>query len=208
MTKHHVNLFFVFILVSGFCLAANANEKSEPGSQDQKALLQLEQEVQQLKEEVFEAKSKVRKLRETVLKGDIAGSKTLIDFSNQAEGIFTLDHAEFYLDDNLIYKVVRDGKKKLGTKFRVFDEGVPTGEHKIKVKVAYRGSNKKALAAFKYFKDEELVIEKSEDFIVEYGKTTLVKLVALDKGYFKGKFKDRILVDVQIVQDWGTDTSK
>lgn len=188
-------------LISIFIPAGLAQTTLDPS--DQKVLNELEQQVGSIKEEVHRSKAKLHELEDAVLRGKITGSKALVDFENLAEGFFQFSSAEFYLDDRLIQKV--DGEKRENPlkDLRVFDGDLPSGEHMLKVKIKYKGSDKSLYKAFSYFKDHKFELQTTERFAVDYGKTTFLKLTALDKGYFQGDIQKRLHLQVQVVQDWG-----
>lgn len=173
---------------------------------DRKALKEVERQVNELKEQVYRSKVRLRELEEAVLRGKITGSKALINFENRAEGFFTFASAEFYLDDQLIYRTEGKGRKTSIKNLKVFDRDLPSGQHVLAAKIMYQGSGKSVYAPFAYFKDHKFELKIKETFEVEYGKTTFVKLTALDKGYFKGEVKDRLQLKTQVLKDWGSDS--
>jgi hypothetical protein len=182
-----------------------AEPPTEPSASDKKALEDLEQRTYDLKDGVYKSKARLRELEESVLRGKITGSKALIDFRNQAEGFFVFSNAEFFLDDQLISRIQGEGTKNPIEQVKVFDGDLPAGEHTLHAKIRYRGSDKSMYATFSYFKDHKFELETTEKFNVEYGKTTVVKLVAMDKGYFKTNIQERLFLQPQIIQDWGAE---
>jgi len=199
MSIRNTYFLFVFLIfsISGIVLSQTGLE-----SQDKKALKELEQQVNELKENVYRSKVRLRELEEAVLKGRITGAKAFIDFENRAEGFFTLSSAEFYLDDELVRRIEAKGRKSPIKQIRVFDGDVPSGEHTLTAKLFYRGSDKSFYKTFSYFKDHQFELQTKEKFNVEYGKTTVIKMVALDKGYFKGDVKGGIIVNGSCDQKW------
>jgi len=196
---------FAFLLAVLIPLAM-AEESPLPPT-EQKALRELEEQVTQLKQEVHNEKAKLRDLEEAVLRGRITGSKALITFDNQAEGFFALTSAEFFLDGQLVHKLNTEGRKEPLEKTVVFDKDLPAGEHVLTSKILYRGSDKSVYTAFAYFKDHKFEIESTEKIPVQYGKTTQVKLLALDKGYFKAHVKERLHLQIKVLQDFGTESA-
>lgn len=175
---------------------------------EQKALRELELSVSQTKEDTLKTKERVQELEEAVLRGKITGSKALISFENEADGFFALSTAEFYVDEDLALRVNSDDKKKAIRTLSVFDRDIPPGDHKLRTKLIFRGSDKSLYSAFPYFKDHEFEIESAEPFTVEYGKTTQVKVTAMDKGYFKVDLKERLALKVTAITEWGTEAAK
>lgn len=200
---------FIFTLQVLFLALAQA-EESPPhlvlDPKDEKALRELEEHVTELKESVFKTKTRLHELEEAVLEGRITGSKALIVFQNEAEGLFHLSEASFYIDDELVKKVLVEGDQKAPPSINAFDREIPSGDHVLRVELKYVGSDRSLLRPLTYFKDHVFKLQSREQFPVEYGKTTQVKLTALDKGYFKTKFEERLFLKVEILQDWGTET--
>jgi hypothetical protein len=193
--------FLIFLLAS--IPASIAQDGLSPG--DRKALSESERQVGELKDGVYKAKTRLRELEEAVLRGKITGSKALIDFDNQAEGFFAFSSAEFYLDNQLIQKIDGEGRKKPVEKIRIFDGAIPSGDHLLQAKILYRGNDKSIYTAFPYFKDHKFELNLNEKFAADYGKTSVVKLTTIDKGYFRGDVKERLFLQVQFLRDWGSE---
>lgn len=172
---------------------------------DQRSLDETARQVGELKDSVHKAKARLRQLEEAVLKGKITGSKALIDFDNRAEGFFAFSSAEFYLDDQLIQRIDGEGRKKPLEKVRVFDDAIPAGDHVLRAKIRYEGSDRSIYTAFPYFKDHKFELTAVENFTADYRKTTIIQLTTLDKGYFKSDVKERLYLQVQVLHDWGTE---
>jgi hypothetical protein len=171
---------------------------------DEKALRDLEQQVTDLKQEVHRSKAQTHELEEAVLRGKITGSKAYIVFDNQAEGFFAFSSAEFYVDGNLVKKIEGEKRSKPLEKLEVFDSNLPPGDHTLAAKIRYHGSDKAVHTMFSYFKDHKFIVETTEKFPVEYGKTTQIQLVALDRGYFKSDLNERLYMEIKVLKDWGT----
>lgn len=177
---------------------------SHPAFAQNKTMSDLEQDVNALKEDVFRSKAQLRELEEASLRGKVSGSKGSIDFDNQAQGIFALVSGEFYVDDRLVYKVVADPKKSV-EKLRIFDDALLPGEHTLRIKLQYKGSDKALAQPFKYFQDYKFDLESTEKLPVEYGKTTVARVSVVDKGYFKADIKERLSLQVKVLQEWGVE---
>lgn len=192
-------LFFSLFLSWG----GEAQTVNDP--MDQNALNQLEQQVQSLKESVFRTKTQIHELEEAVLRGKITGSKAFIDFENRAEGIFTFSSAEFFVDDQLVQRIQGEGTKNSLKQTRIFDKDLPSGEHTLRAKIQYRGNDQSIYKMFPYFQDHKFELETSVKFFVDYGKTTVVKLTALDRGYFDTDIRERLYLKTETLQDWGAE---
>src|ERR1044071_4765593 len=123
------------ILITSILTSANAQD-------EQKELRDFDSELTPLKEQVFQTKGKVQELKDSVLHGKIIGSKAFITFENQAEGFFTLSSFEFYLDNELIKKTIYSKNQKPASKMEIYNSDIPSGDHLLRVKLTYRGSDK------------------------------------------------------------------
>ncbi len=191
-----------FLLLFLWTSVLASDVKLDPA--DQKALEALEQQITDLKRDVHLSKMRVHELEEAVLRGKITGSKAHIVFDNQAEGFFAFVSAEFFLDGDLIMKVDGKGRKSPLEKLDVFDKDLPPGEHTLEAKINFEGNEKAIHTAFSYFKDHKFRVETREKFPVEYGKTTLVKLTAIDQGYFKTELSERLHLKFELLKNWGS----
>jgi hypothetical protein len=190
-------------LFPALCAPLSLFAQASGEANDAKTLSELEQQIDPLKEQVFETKVRLQDLKKAVFEGKITGSKALITFDNQAEGFFALTTIEFFLDDQLVKKFTPPKGGPAPKSVRVFDGDLPAGDHVIKTLATFRGSDRSIYAAFAYFKDHTFKATLTEKFGVEYGKTSIVKLIALDKGYFKTDVRERLSLDAKVVKDWG-----
>lgn len=200
--------FFIFSLFFLIFSSLHAADSTAPSPDEQKMIRDLESELSPMKEQVFQTKTKVQDLKESVLHGKIIGSKAFISFENRAEGFFSFVSAEFFLDNELIKKIVVGKDQKTPSKVEIFNSDIPSGDHALKAKITYRGSDRSIYKAFAYFKGHEFLTESNENFSVDYGKTTTIKITTLDKGYFQNKIDERLYMQINISQEWGTEISE
>ncbi|MCB0307895.1 MAG: hypothetical protein KDD48_00870 [Bdellovibrionales bacterium] len=194
-TQKIVRMMLVFALTTSSMVLPNDKETN---------LQSIEEEVNALKEQVYKTKVKLKEVESATIRGKITGSKGIIDFQNIDKGIFAFVSGEFYVDNKLVYKVTANEKKPI-EQLRVFDRSLSPGDHKLKVKLKYKGSDQSTAKVFKYFQDYLFDLESVEDFPVEYGKTSVAKINVVDKGYFNANIKERLVMDVNVIQDWGVE---
>lgn len=193
----------LFLPVLAGLLGHGAQAQEKPAVPD-RSTQELEHAVNALKEDVFKSKAQLRELEEATLRGKVSGSKGIVDFDNQAQGIFALVSGEFYLDEKLVYRVEADPKKPI-EKLRVYDDALVPGDHVLTVKLRYKGSDRPLAQPFKYFQDYKFDLETTEKIPVEYGKTTIARVGVVDKGYFKAEIKERLSLQVKVLQEWGVE---
>ncbi len=170
--------------------AAGKKEKpQENGAAYDLRVKELEEKVNDLKEKIFRSKSQLVLLKETVLRGKIAGSKAVLVYNNDMGNSFKLEESIFSLDGNQIYnKRDQDGDLSDKDNIELFNGAIVPGKHNISVQVIYRGNG---YGVFKYLQGYKFTIRSSYTFTAEEGKTTRVKIVGYEKGNFTTALKDR-----------------
>lgn len=150
---------------------------------------ELEEKVNDLKEKIFRSKSRLVLLKETVLRGKIAGSKAVLVHMNDMGSDFKLEQVIYSLDGNQIYnKIDNDGDLADKERIELFNGAIVPGKHNISVLLIYRGNT---YGAFNYFKNYEFTVRSSYTFTAEEGKTTEVKIIGFEKGNFTTALEER-----------------
>lgn len=146
---------------------------------------ELETKIDDLKEKVFQSKSRVVLLKETVLGGNLSGSRAVIKHVNGLGGRFKLRRAMYSLDGNRVFNQSQKSGELPGVnEFSVYDDSITTGQHNVSVLLEYRGSG---FGIFNYMEGYRFEITSSCQFTAEAGKTTTLKVHAVDKaGAFAG----------------------
>jgi hypothetical protein len=145
-------------------------------------LRDLEQKINQLKEQIFRSKARLSLLAEKVLAGPAgAGAQAHIYYNNQMGSSFRLTKAVFVLDGAPIYnktseKGIKAKKKK---KIQIFNGALLPGEHTLSVHLEYRGFG---YGFFAYLKDYKFKVRSSHAFSVDAGKSKKLIVVSFEKG--------------------------
>jgi hypothetical protein len=101
-------------------------------------LRQLEQRVNELKERIFRSKARLNLLKETVLHGVIAGSRSLIMHKNDMGSSFRLIKLVYAVDGAQIYAKSDDsGGLDAKREFEIFN-GIVPGNHRVRAHI-FRG---------------------------------------------------------------------
>ena len=163
--------------------------KFEEGEKPEEAyevqIRELETKIGDLKEKVFQSKSRVVLLKETVLGGNLSGSRALIVHNDELGGRFKLQRAMYSLDGNRIFNESRktggiDKEKKL----KIYDGSITSGNHNVSVLLEYQGSG---FGVFNYMKGYNFQITSSCQFEAKQGKASVLKIRAVPSG---GAFSD------------------
>lgn len=145
-------------------------------------LKDLEQKVNQLKEQIFRSKARLSLLAEKVLTGPAgAGAQAQIFFNNQMGSSFRLTKAVFVLDGAPIYnktseKGIKAKKKK---KIKVYSGALVPGEHTLSVHLEFSGFG---YGFFAYLKGYKFKVRSSHAFSVDAGKSKTLIVVSFEKG--------------------------
>jgi hypothetical protein len=145
-------------------------------------LKDLEQKINQLKEQIFRSKARLSLLAEKVLSGPAgAGAQAMIYYNNQMGSSFRLTKAVFVLDGAPIYnKTSEKGiKAKKKDKIKIYGGALVPGEHTISVHLEYSGFG---YGFFAYLKGYKFKVRSSHAFSVDAGKAKTLIVVSFEKG--------------------------
>jgi hypothetical protein len=162
---------------------------------------ELEEKVNDLKEKIFRSKSRLVLLKETVLRGKIAGSKAELVHKNEMGNSFKLEQAIYSLDGNQIYnKRDQDGDLADKEEFELFNGAIVPGKHNVSVLLIYRGNG---YGVFSYLQGYKFTIKSSYTFNAEEGRTTRLKIIGYEKGDFTTALEDRpdVRYELEFVSD-------
>jgi hypothetical protein len=143
-------------------------------------LRDLEQRINELKEQIFRSKARLSLLAETVLQGVVAGSQTVIVHENQMSGSYKLMKAVYALDGAPIFnRADEEGGLSERTEFDIYNGAIVPGEHTLTVNLEYRGHG---YGIFSYLKGYRFKVRSSYSFSAPEGKAVNLRVVAYEKG--------------------------
>ncbi|MSP61204.1 MAG: hypothetical protein EXR72_12835 [Myxococcales bacterium] len=167
----------------------------------------LERRVNELKEQIFRSKARLNLLKETVLHGVIAGSRSLITHRNEMGSTYTLIKLVYALDGAEIFAKSDDaGHIADNPEFEIFNGSIVPGNHTLSVLMVYQGNG---YGVFSYLKGYKFNVRDSHTFSAGEGKLTQLKVVGFEKGNpITTDPKDRPAVDFRenIMTDKGSAT--
>ncbi len=141
---------------------------------------ELETKIDDLKEKVFQSKTRIVLLRETLLSGNLAGARAIIVHKTELGSAWKLQQAYYALDGTkLINRTDEAGELSDKRVFEVYDGSVAPGAHNLSVLVKYQGTN---VGLFPYFKGYEGDIKSSCEFRAEEGKVAQVRVRVIPVG--------------------------
>jgi hypothetical protein len=163
----------------------------------------LESRVNELKERIFRSKARLNLLKETVLHGVIAGSRSIITHKNEMGSSFRLIKLVYAVDGAQIYAKADDsGALDEKREFEIFNGSIVPGNHTISVQMIFRGHG---YGIFSYLKGYKFTVRSSHTFTAGEGRQTGITVKAYEKGNLTTELKDRpaIKFDVNLFASGG-----
>jgi hypothetical protein len=158
-------------------------------------LRNLEQRVQQLKEQAWRVKARVQMLKEAVLGGGI-GARASIMHENKMGGSFRLIKVVYAMDGAQIFARTDDsGKLHDLKKLDVLSGPIAPGNHTLSVLMIYRGHG---YGVFAYLKDYKFTVRSSHTFTASEGKATQITVVGYERGGVTTPLEKRPAVDFRV----------
>jgi len=143
-------------------------------------LRDLEQRINELKEQIFRSKARLSLLAETVLQGVVAGSQARIVHENKMGNSYRLVKVVYALDGAPIFnKADEEGALGDQDEFDIYNGSIVPGEHTLTVKLEYRGHG---YGIFSYLKGYRFKVSSSHTFTAPEGKALTLSVVGYEKG--------------------------
>ncbi|MBA2662516.1 MAG: hypothetical protein H0U74_09500 [Bradymonadaceae bacterium] len=157
---------------------------------------ELETKIDDLKERVFRSKSRIVLLKETVLSGNLAGSRVIITHESKLGATYKIRRGLFSLDGNRVFnRIDRDGDLAGERELDIYNGTVTPGTHTVSIMLGLQGSG---FGLFSYVKGYEFNLRSSCQFTAEEGKTTLLSIVTYEQGNAFTAHEDRPAVMCQV----------
>jgi hypothetical protein len=143
-------------------------------------LRDLEQRINELKEQIFRSKARLSLLAETVLQGVVAGSQAQIVHENKMGNSYKLVKVVYALDGAPIFnKADEEGGLGDQDEFDIYNGSMVPGEHTLTVKLEYQGHG---YGIFSYLKGYRFKVSSSHTFTAPEGKALSLHIVGYEKG--------------------------
>lgn len=143
-------------------------------------LRDLEQRINELKEQIFRSKARLSLLAETVLQGVVAGAQAVIVHENRMSSSYRLVKAVYALDGARIFsKADEEGGLGERREIDVYNGSIVPGEHTLTVNLEYRGHG---YGIFSYLKGYRFRVRSSYSFTAPEGKAVTIRVVGYEKG--------------------------
>ncbi len=143
-------------------------------------LRDLEQRIDELKEQIRRSHTRLSLLSDTILGGGVAGSRAEIQFENEMSGAFRLTRAVFVLDGAVQYnKADESGLLSEQPKLPIYTGSIPPGDHTLQVLLQLQGNG---YGVFSYLRGYRFEVRSSHSFTATEGKSTQLRAIAYEKG--------------------------
>lgn len=154
-------------------------------------LRDLEQRINELKEQVFRSKGRLALLAETVLEGTVGGAQLLVRHEHRMTSTFELVRVVYLLDGAQIFPTAQSPTGEAlaeQEEFDVYRGSVVPGEHTLSVTIEYQGNGH---GVFAYLQGYHFTVRSSHSFTAPEGRALTLRVVALENGGQTTPIEDR-----------------
>jgi hypothetical protein len=153
----------------------------------------LQAEVNDLKDRIFRSKARLALLRETVLRGVMAGSRVILTHRNLMGSGFRLVKIVYVMDGAQIFaRSDETGALDSEDELVVYDGNVPPGPHNVTVELTYRGHG---YGVFSYLNNYTFESRSSHTFVAPENGAVKLASSGFERGNVTTELKDRPGVD-------------
>jgi hypothetical protein len=145
-------------------------------------LRDLEQRIDELKEQIRRSHTRLSLLSDTILSGGLGGARAEITFKNDLSSAFRVTGATFVLDGAVQYNKTDESENSAlaaQKEIPVFSGSIPPGDHTLQIVLRLRGHG---YGVFSYLRGYKFQVPSSHTFTITEGKTLKLDVVAWEKG--------------------------
>ena len=143
-------------------------------------LRDLEQRINELKEEIFRSKARLSLLAESVLQNVVGGARAMIHHQNEMGNSFRLMRSVYALDGApILTRADEEGSHADLHEFPVYNGQIGAGDHTLTVNLEYQGNG---FGIFSYVKGYTFRVRSTQSFSVPDGKAIEIRVVGYEKG--------------------------
>jgi hypothetical protein len=161
----------------------SANRPADPtmnGATYSVRLRDLEQRVDELKDQVRRSHTRLALLSDTILGGGASGSRAEVQFENEMSSAFQLIKAVFVVDGQVQYsRADETGALSDQKDIPIYSGNLPPGDHTIQLDLTFQGNG---YGVFSYLRGYKFEVKSGHAFTVGEGKALVVSALAYEKG--------------------------
>jgi hypothetical protein len=152
-------------------------------------LRDLEQKIDELKEQIRRSHTRLSLLSDTILSGGGSGSRAVIRFHNDLSDAFRITRALFVLDGAVQYnKTDQSGALSDQEEIPIFNGSVPPGDHTLQILINLQGNG---FGVFSYLRCYRFEVRSSHSFSAVESKTIQLDAIAFEKGSVTTPLEER-----------------
>lgn len=152
-------------------------------------LRDLEQKIDDLKEQIRRTHTRLSLLSDTILSGGGSGSRAVVRFKNDLSDAFRVTRALFVLDGAVQYnKTDQSGALSDQSEIPIFNGSMPPGDHTLQVLLNLQGNG---YGVFSYLRGYRFEVRSSHSFSAVEGKTVMLDAVSYEKGSVTTPLEER-----------------
>jgi hypothetical protein len=153
-------------------------------------LRDIENKVDELKENLRRSQARLTLLSDTVLSGGASGCRAEIDFVNDISSGLDLVGVTITIDGVVqLNKQDENGALMASRTYPVLRAAVQPGDHTVQVKLSYRGEKG---GLFSYMSAFRADVKGSHTFAASEGKVVRLKVMASERGGFFSALEQRL----------------
>lgn len=143
-------------------------------------LRDLEQRINELKEQIRRSHTRLALLSESILSGITAAAKAEVVFENEMSSAFRLKRIVALYDGSPL-ATKTDEKDNIGDmkEIPLYNELVQPGDHTLQVLIEYQGNG---YGIFSYLKGYKFEVRSSRSFTAIEGKTIQLRVIGYEQG--------------------------
>ena len=157
----------------------------------------LQAEVDALKDKIFRSKARLALLRETVLRGVLAGSRIIMTHRNRMGSAFRLVRVVYMLDGAQIFaRTDEAGGLDEEDELVLFDGNLPPGPHTATIELTYKGHG---YGVFSYLNGYTFDSRSTHTFTAPEDGAAKLTSIGFERGNMTTEMKDRPSIDWRVV---------
>ncbi len=158
-------------------------------------LRKMEEDIVDLKERVYNTKTRLVLLKERILADVVSGSYAIILHRNRMSSSFALEQVHYHINGkSRLYLTRRDADLDSSGEIVVHSGALPPGSHVIDVEMIYSGRGR----LFTYMKGYQFRITSRHVFYATEGRITKIESIGYERGDFTYSIEERPSVKFQV----------
>jgi hypothetical protein len=141
---------------------------SEEDGDFNKQLMDVENEVNDLKERFFKSKATLRLLKESIVQGAVQGAKAKVWIKNNLGSGYVLDGNIQCSIDGIDFPTAgnEDGQLSTQKEYEIINKEISPGQHSVEIKVSLRGNGR---GFFSYVNKYSFTVNRVGTFVAKQG---------------------------------------